>query len=293
MLCGILVSGAGPVTTCHHSVDAARTQFHHGRVLLRAIPGALLLALLAAALVSASPTPEERRLFQLLNRERGRLGVPELQWDDHLAQSARAHAQRLADHRSLSHQFPGEPELMVRIGATGMRFDYAAENIGRANTVETVHADLMDSPPHRANILSERYDSVGIGIIASNGTLWVAENFAHALPDYSEAQFRDALLAAFNRVREGRNLPAIDAHLDDKLRRVACSGEANARRVIETLSGATELAVFTTSVPQELPSRMSAAALEPRYRRMDIGVCFRPGPVQGYGSFSVAAAFFP
>jgi uncharacterized protein YkwD len=262
-------------------------------VRLPATLGVLLLsAVLAAASTPSAPTPDERKLFQLLNQEREKLGLPLLEWDDRLAQSARAHAQRLADHRSLSHQFPGEPELMRRIGETTMRFDYAAENIGRANSVETVLEDLMYSPPHRANILSTRYDTVGVGIVPRDGTLWVAQNFAHALPAYSEAQFRDALIAAFNRVRQSKRLGAIDAHPDDALHNAACSGDAGAHRLIQTLSGVTELLVFTLSVPQELPSRVSAAALESRYRRMDIAVCFRPGPVHGYGSFTVVTAFY-
>src|SRR5215471_21644622 len=134
---------ARPLTTCRPWIDSARRGFHHVQVRLRVIPSVpLLFALLAAVAAAASPTPEERRLFQLLNQEREKLGLAQLDWDDRLAQAARAHAQRLADHRSLSHQFPDEPELMVRLGTTGARFDSAAENIGRADSVDTLHEDL-------------------------------------------------------------------------------------------------------------------------------------------------------
>jgi uncharacterized protein YkwD len=256
---------------------------------------AACLVSLCSATASAQPGPsaDERRLFQLLNLEREKSGLVLLQWDDHLAKSARAHAQLLAEHKSLSHQFPGEPELMTRVGATGMRFDFVAENIGRAPTVETVHEDLMYSPPHRANILNARYDAGGIGIVARNGMLWAVQNFAHLLPNYSEAQFRDEVVAAFNKVREGKRMAEIAARPDDTLRSAACSGKAEPQSVILSLPGATELQIFTSSVPRELPARMSAAALDARFRRMSIAVCFRPGPVRGYGSFTVVAAFYP
>jgi hypothetical protein len=260
----------------------------------RVILGALLLAGFPAA-VSAQPgpTPDERKLFRLLNQERDNSGLPQLEWDDHLAQSARAHAQLLANHKSLSHQFAGEPELMTRIGATGLRFDMVAENVGRADSVEAVHEALMFSPPHRANILGARYTAAGVAIVARNGRLWVAQNFARVLPNYSEAQFREEVVAAFNRVREGKGIAAIAARPDDGLRSAACSGSADLQSLIQTLPGASELQVFTSSVPQKLPPNMSAAALDARLRRLGIAVCFRPGSAHGYGSFSVVAAFYP
>lgn len=247
----------------------------------------------AAAPAESDPSADERKLFQLLNQEREKSGLFPLQWDDHLAQSARGHAQLLAEHQSLSHQFSGEPELMTRIGVTGMRLDAAAENIGRARAVETLHEDLMYSPPHRANILNARYDAGGIGIVARNGMLWAVQNFAHGLPNYSEARFREEVVAAFNKVRESKGIAAITARADDSLRSAACSGKAEPRSVIESLPGATELQIFTSSVPRELPARMSAAALDVHFRRMSIAVCFRPGPVHGYGSFTVVVAFYP
>jgi hypothetical protein len=264
------------------------------RMHCRIIVAALFVSLFcAAAPAESGSSADERRLFQLLNQEREKSGLAPLQWDDHLSLSARGHAQLLAEHQSLSHQFPSEPALMTRIGVTGMRFDFAAENIGRALTVETIHEDLMYSPPHRANILNARYDTGGIGIVARGGMLWVVQNFAHVLPNYSEARFREEVVAAFNKVREGRGIAAIPARADDTLRSAACSGNAASRSVIQSLPGATELQIFTSSVPRELPARMSAAALDARFRRMSIAVCFRPGPVHGYGSFTVVAAFYP
>ena len=38
---------------------------------------------------------------------------------------------------------------------------------------------------------------------------------------------------------------------------------------------------------------MQKTAADPALRRANIEVCFKPGPVHGYGSFQVVAAFYP
>ena len=53
-------------------------------------------------------------------------------------------------------------ELHVR--AAGARFAIIGENLALAPTTELAHRGLMDSPGHRANILSPQYGRVGIGV---------------------------------------------------------------------------------------------------------------------------------
>src|SRR5579872_3915312 len=134
----------------------------------------------------AGQSADVREMFDLLNQERDKAGLPRFEWDYHLAQSARAHAGMLAERQELSHQFDGEPPLLVRIGSTGARFDVSAENVAMAPTVERAHQGLMDSPPHHANIMNPRYNAVGLAIVARGGELYVAQNFAHIVPSYSE-----------------------------------------------------------------------------------------------------------
>jgi uncharacterized protein YkwD len=40
-----------------------------------------------------------------------------------------------------------------------------------------MHNAWMNSPDHRANILSGAYSSVGIGLAYANGQVWATENF--------------------------------------------------------------------------------------------------------------------
>src|SRR5712691_1260143 len=131
-----------------------------------------------------SPSQDELKLFHLLNQECQKAGLPELQWDNHLAKSAGGHALLLAEHQGLSHQFSGEPQLGERVGATGLRFTVSAENVASAQTVEDAHKGLMNSPPHRANILSPEFNAVGLAVISRAAAVYVAQNFAYVLPVY-------------------------------------------------------------------------------------------------------------
>jgi hypothetical protein len=159
--------------------------------------------------------------------------------------------------------------------------------------VAQIHEGLMKSPPHRANILNGNYNSVGLAIVGRGEDLYVTQDFAHTLPIYSEGQFRDAVVAAFNKARKAHGLGNIDVRDDSHLRSAACSGKSTAQQVLGDLPGATDAVVFTSSVPEDLPSSMKTAASNGILRRMDIEVCFKPDSKHGYGSFWVLAGFYP
>ena len=253
----------------------------------------VVLLLIATFAAMQAQSADEQKLRALLNQARVKAGLPTLQWDAHLAQSAHAHGKIVAQRGQLSHQFPGEPELGERIGATGLRFNAAGENVAVAPTIEQAHEGLMGSPPHRANILSDKYNAVGLAAIVHGDQVYVVQNFAHVLPNYSASQFRDGVIAAFNEARVAKGLPAIKAVSDQRLEQVACSGETDPEKVLAQTKGAVDLQIFTSSVPGKLSSHMQTAAADPKLHRLNIGACFKPGKEHGYGSFIVVAAFFP
>jgi hypothetical protein len=246
-----------------------------------------------AACAQASLSQDELHLLSLLNQEREKAGLDKLQWDAHLADAAYAHTKKMVDHQELSHQFDGERPLDERIGATNLRFNAAAENVAVAPTVEQAHQGLMNSPPHRANILSPKYNFVGFGIVSGSGGLYVTQDFAHVLPIYSEAEFRDAIIATVNKERRARKIPVFEARLDLRLQKAACTANVNPHQLLGSLPGVTDLVVFTSSVPEKLPASMQNAIADPSLQRMNIGVCFKPGTAHGFGSFYVVASFSP
>jgi len=152
-----------------------------------------LLVLAVPPRVAAKPLLSEKQIFDQLNQERQKAGLPILEWNDLLAEAARSHSQMMAENDKLAHQLAGEPPLQERIALQGVRFTRAGENIALTGYVEDVHLALMTSAGHRANMLNPKYNAVGIGVIEQNGKIYVTQDFAFQVPVYSEAEFVAAL----------------------------------------------------------------------------------------------------
>jgi uncharacterized protein YkwD len=112
-------------------------------------------------------TPTEA--LGLVNQERAMAGVAPLSADPGLEASAQRWADSLARSGRLSHS-----------GTVGVGIEHviAGENVGVGGLVEVVHAALMASVPHRANLLDGRFTRIGIGIArAADGRVFVVQQF--------------------------------------------------------------------------------------------------------------------
>jgi len=121
----------------------------------------------------------EAEVIRLINRERTSRGLPALTNNWQLSRVARYKSQDMIDKNYFSHQSPtyGSPFDMME--AFGLRFSAAAENIayGQRTAQEVVNA-WMNSPGHRANILSRSYTQTGVGAAKkANGTLYWTQMF--------------------------------------------------------------------------------------------------------------------
>ena len=123
----------------------------------------------------------ERLLFNAVNRERAERKLPLLKWDEGLARAAHKHAKLMAEHDLLEHQLPGEPDLANRAREAGARFSHITENIGMGDSADKFHDGWMQSPGHRANILDDVADSIGIAVVEGDGELYAVEDFARAV----------------------------------------------------------------------------------------------------------------
>ena len=86
----------------------------------------------------------------------------------------------MAQAGAISHQFPGEPDMGMRIRAAGVRFTAAAENVAQGPGAEFIHRQWMNSPSHRDNILDPELDSLGVAIVERQETLFAVQDFARA-----------------------------------------------------------------------------------------------------------------
>jgi uncharacterized protein YkwD len=138
--------------------------------------------LLSAALASSSEdSAAESELLALANQRRKEAGVAPLHADEGLTNAARAHARLMVDRQQLSHQFEGERSLMPRLHDAGLWADSAGENVAYHASVEKAFESLMQSPPHRQNLLDPDFNVAGMAAFWSGGRLYVVQDFAHKL----------------------------------------------------------------------------------------------------------------
>jgi len=126
---------------------------------------------------SGTMSSEEQQMFGLVNRERASNGAGSLSSDPALVKLARLKAQDMVDNRYFDHNSPtyGSPfDMMKRFGIS---YSYAGENLAMAGSVSSAHRALMESPGHRANILKNNFDRIGVGIVVSGGYRYCVQMF--------------------------------------------------------------------------------------------------------------------
>ncbi len=122
--------------------------------------------------LSDSVRSYEQEVVRLVNIERARNGLAALSEDWELSRVARYKSQDMRDKRYFSHTSPtyGSPYDMMR--AFGISYRTAGENIAMGqSTPAAVVSAWMNSPGHRANILSKSFTKIGVGYVAS-GNYW-------------------------------------------------------------------------------------------------------------------------
>ncbi|MDI6894651.1 MAG: CAP domain-containing protein [Bacillota bacterium] len=109
-------------------------------------------------------TADEQRMVDLINMERSRVGLPALQVNPVLVKLARLKSEDMVAKGYFGHMSPTYGSPFAMMDRAGVKYRYAGENLAGAPTVEMAHRALMNSPGHRANILSPHFTHVGIGI---------------------------------------------------------------------------------------------------------------------------------
>src|ERR1700694_5898477 len=161
-------------------------------------PGLLALAsaalLAGCALPGSSPSPSpapstarsrygatESRIFDFINAERRRQGLPALVYNPELDRMAKIQAENMARFQKMAHVIPESslPTLTDRARASGYPFARLAENVALGYpSAETVVEGWMASKGHRANILQRDVEETGIGIARSSaGGLYYCQVF--------------------------------------------------------------------------------------------------------------------
>lgn len=122
-------------------------------------------------------------LMCVVNRKRAASGLAALKVDRRIQRAATRHARDMQKHNYFAHQRAGGPDLTSRLHRAGWYGKAWGETIAYgcgplASPKATLRA-WMNSPPHRAIILSGTYRDGGVGVVDSapcgSGGMWVLD----------------------------------------------------------------------------------------------------------------------
>jgi uncharacterized protein YkwD len=120
-------------------------------------------------------------MVERTNAARRAAGMPSLARSVNLMQAAQLQADQMVKAGRMDHELPGQPYPTLKSRLAAVQYDVraAGENIaeGQRNAAEAL-ATWMNSPGHRANILSADYTELGTGVAAArNGRLYFVQVF--------------------------------------------------------------------------------------------------------------------
>lgn len=144
-------------------------------LMLVAAPTASAAGTCAAASAAVSKTSDRslvRATLCVLNRERAKRHVRPLKLNRKLSAAARRHSRAMARRNFFSHNSLSGASFVDRIRRSGYLSNARSWNVGEniaygsgtRATPRAIGRAWMNSPPHRANILSSSFHSIGIGI---------------------------------------------------------------------------------------------------------------------------------
>ncbi|MEA1833947.1 CAP domain-containing protein [Methylobacterium durans] len=135
----------------------------------------------------ATPTSLESYFLSLVNQTRASVGAKALSFDGELLDAADAHSAWMDQTDTFSHTGVNGSNPGARITSAGYGWQGYGENIAYVSggldeaTVQKLHAMLVNSPGHYANIINGSFEEIGIGLkqgtIGGYNVVFVTEDF--------------------------------------------------------------------------------------------------------------------
>ncbi len=156
----------------------------------------------------------EERMLVLVNKDRANHGLAALALDPRLTGIARLHSDEMLETGNVAHVSPRTGSAGDRVKAGGVRTAVILENVARAYGVAEAELGLMNSPGHRANLLSTDVNHVGIGItlgkdVAGRRELLVTQIFIHIPQPITEATVRGKVEAKIKSIKAMSSSPEL------------------------------------------------------------------------------------
>lgn len=126
----------------------------------------------------------EQAIFQQVNAEREKAGVPALSYNNTMQKYARIKSQDMGDRNYFAHENPEGQLITVQMQKDGVSYQAWGENIAyiqssssNSSLASQFMTNWMNSSGHRANILSTNFSSIGIGIYKIGTTYYATQEF--------------------------------------------------------------------------------------------------------------------
>ncbi|MCA1623383.1 MAG: CAP domain-containing protein [Acidobacteria bacterium] len=126
---------------------------------------------------------DEDEIFRLVNLERRKRRLNELDWDEQLAKMARKYSEKMARENFFSHFDPEGGNAAKRAKKAKIKnWSKIGENLFTIERVSKFEAFVvkywMESPTHEENILDEEWTTTGVGIFGvDNGDIFITQIF--------------------------------------------------------------------------------------------------------------------
>ncbi len=126
----------------------------------------------------------ESRIFERVNAERSKAGLPQLSYNNTMQKYARIKSQDMGVRNYFDHKDPQGNLITAKMKADGVNYMAWGENIAYIGGVSDANAladqfmtNWMNSPGHRANILSSNFKSIGVGVYKSGNRVYATQEF--------------------------------------------------------------------------------------------------------------------
>ncbi|MGL4570651.1 MAG: CAP domain-containing protein [Clostridium sp.] len=126
----------------------------------------------------------ESKIFEKVNAERAKAGVPKLSYNNTMQKYARIKSQDMGDRNYFDHTDPNGNLITAKMKADGVSYRAWGENIAYIGGVSDADAlanqfmtNWMNSPGHRQNILSTNFTGIGVGVYKSGDRVYATQEF--------------------------------------------------------------------------------------------------------------------
>ena len=162
----------------------------------------------------SDPAEAERRVLALVNRDRQTAGLPSLLWDERVADVSRGHSQDMRKAKFVAHVSPTTGSAADRVRVAKIKTAVVLENVARAYGIGEAHQGLMNSPGHRANLMSSSATHIGIGIVfgeevSGRREIFITQVFTRVPPKVDPAKAAETIRQRVAAIRPVGNNPAL------------------------------------------------------------------------------------